>query len=330
MGKGIKMRSATDRQGNAYTVEQLQSLHDRQQQVPELICSYEVCGCDVRFVSRYQQNRKNRIEPVDVPAYIGLTSDSEHAVGCGYDASKQIVTIAARSDKDFLAALDNGKRELRLLLLHNGLTRPGLSGDKPRPGSSSAPGLRGGTSTTVLASGEKLSSYLHTTADLLELRALCESDEVIAAELTLRFGTKRLSWDNFFFERDRSDDAWAAIKAGGANMHPIALVGEVKSHYIPGPDAKYKSCFLNCRPLYRSTTDRDCVDVFEISVSHLDGRWLSTFPDGTEIVMFGLWELADVVETQGKNRFDSNRKTTYITHKMKLRPKFMRQVIAVK
>lgn len=65
------MRSAQDRHGNPYSVEALQAMHDRQQTIPDLICDHPPCGCDLRFVPRYQQNRANRIEPIDVPAYIG-------------------------------------------------------------------------------------------------------------------------------------------------------------------------------------------------------------------------------------------------------------------
>lgn len=134
MGKGIKMRSAQDRHGNPYSVETLQAMHDRQQTIPDLICDHPPCGCDLRFVPRYQQNRANRIEPIDVPAYIGLTSDSEHITGCRYDAPGRITAIVAQSDPDFIKALDDGKRELRLLALHNGLGGRSLSGVTSAPG----------------------------------------------------------------------------------------------------------------------------------------------------------------------------------------------------
>ena len=84
----------------------------------------------MRFVHRYQQNRSNRIEPIDVPAYIGLTSDSEHVAGCRYDAPGRLTAIVAGSDPDFIKTLETGKRELRLLVLRNGLRGKGLSGTR--------------------------------------------------------------------------------------------------------------------------------------------------------------------------------------------------------
>ncbi|MGZ7278156.1 hypothetical protein ACXWOP_09540, partial [Streptococcus pyogenes] len=81
----------------------------------------------------------------------------------------------------FLNALEDGRRELRLLALHNGLRKHGLSGNAPTVnGSASAAGTTK-MATEVIASDKRLDSYLRTTADLLVLRAMCESDALLAA-----------------------------------------------------------------------------------------------------------------------------------------------------
>jgi hypothetical protein len=328
------MRSALDRGGKTWTIEALQALHDAQRDIPDLVCDHPPCGCAVRFVHRYQQNRSNRIEPIDVPAYIGLTSDSEHIAGCRYDAPGRLTAIVAQSDPDFLRELDTGKRELRLLVLHNGLRGKGLSGATPaRPGTGT--GAPGGASTTtnatvyVVESGKRLSSYVRTTADLVALRARCESDAFLASELILRFGTRRIAWKNFFFEREQYDEAWELMREGGTNAFPIALAGAVRSHYVPSPEAKYKNAFLNCHPLFRKTGDPDRVETFEASVAHEDATWLSGFPAGTEVVMFGLWRVQDKMEKQGKDPRNPSKAVTYVTYKLMLEPKFRRQVIRI-
>lgn len=329
MSKGIKMRSAKDRNGRSYTVETLQQMHDDGLTVPDLVCDHPVCGCAVRFVPRYQQNRANRIEPVDVPAYIGLVKGSEHAAGCRYDAKGQLTVIAAQSDPDFLKAIDDGKRELRLLALHNGLHHRSLSGQPSadlggKPSSSPA----GNTTTQIVPSDKKLDSYLRTTADLVALRAACESDALLAAEVTLCLGTKRIPWKNFFFERERFDEAWEQVRAGGTNPYPIALAGKVKNHYQPPAGPKAKSSFLNCHTLYRHTDTPDRLEAFEVSIAHPDGQWLTGFPKGSEIVMFGIWKAYDVEEKRAPAKRDPSRIITYVTHKLLLSPKFKRQVIA--
>lgn len=332
MGKGIKMRSARDGLGNVHTVDSLQALYDSEQGIPDLFCDHAPCGCAVRFVRRSQQNRANRTEPIDVPAYIGLTSNSEHVPGCRYDAPGRIKTIlAAESDPDFVAALDGGKRELRLLALHNGLNGRNLSGHTTSPIVMPSPPTGAGTwgPRRFIPTGEKLDSYLRTTADIVALRAICESDAPLAAELTLKLGPKRIPWDQFFFDRDRYDEAWELVRAGGANAYPIALAGEVKSHHSPAPGATYKSSFLDCRPLYRRTDDPNRLEVFEVSVMDLDAAWLAGFPVGSTVVMFGLWTLKEPTASTSPSRHAPNRTTTFVTHKLTLRPKFKRQVAAV-
>ena len=323
------MRSARDRSGHIHTVESLQRLNDGGHAIPDLFCDGHECACAVRFVSRYQQNRANRIEPIDVPAYIGLIGGSEHAPGCRYDAKGKLTAIVAQSDPEFLSALEDGKRELRLLALHNGLHRFGLSGYMPPAGDGRPAQAVSKTTTDFATSERKLDSYLRTTADLVVLRALCDSDALLASELTLRLGPKRIPWNRFFFEPERFDEGWEQVRNGSAALYPLVIAGVVRSHHHPLPDAKYKSSFLNCFSLYRRTADADRIETFEVSVAHADGTWLAGFPADSEVVMFGLWKAADATVKTAPDKHDRTRTITYVTHKLTLAPRFKKQVIAV-
>ncbi|WP_454709181.1 hypothetical protein [Delftia acidovorans] len=329
MGKGIKMRSAKDHRGHTYTVETLQRLKDAEGAAPPLLCDDPSCACSVRFVPRHQQNRSNRIESIDVPAYIRLSTGSEHAEGCRYDAAKRFTAIADQSDPEFLSALGDGKRELRLFALHNGLRKPGLSGDASVAAGNRPAAKAGSSSTDFAASERKLDSYLRTASDLVVLRAMCESDALLAAELTLRMGAKRIPWKQFFFEADRLDEAWEFIRRGGEAAHPIALAAAVRHHHSPGPGATYKSSFMNCFSLTRKTADPRRLETFEISVAHADATWLSSFPVGSEVAMFGFWKAADAVERVVPDKRDKSQSTTYVTHKLTLLPRFKKQLASV-
>lgn len=329
MSKGIKMRAARDRRGHSHTVEELQRLTDAGGTAPDLRCDDPSCGCDVRFVPRYQQNRANRIEPVDVPAYIGLTRGSEHAAGCRYDASGRLKIIAAQSDPEFVRALEDGKRELRLLALHNGLRKSGLSGHACGPQNAAAGAGQSRMSTDVVASDKKLDSYLRTTADLVALRAMCETDALLASELILRLGTKRIPWKQFFFEHDRFDEAWETVVKCRDAPYPMALNGTVRSVHRPPAGAKYKSSFLNGRPLYRKTDDPLRIESFEVSIAHSDGAWLDSFAPDTELVLFGLWRADAPIERTVPDKHDRTRTITYVTYKLTLTPKFKKQVVSV-
>jgi hypothetical protein len=325
MSNGIKMRNAVDKPGNPYSTATLQSLHDAGTPIPALFCSDPTCRKPVRFVPRHQQNRKNLVKPVDVPAYIGLTSGSTHQTGCRFDADKRITVIVDESDPDFLAPIAAGQHELRLLLLHNGLSNQPISGGNPN-----GPPVTGPDSVSrkYVPSGKKLEAYLRTTADLLELRELCDSDTDLARRLTIRFGGKHIRWNDFYFEKDNYCDAWEAVKCGGGQLHPIALLGEVKSVVPPKAGTGYTSVYLNCKSAYHSTDNPDKLDVYEVSVQHTDAKWLAGFALGTRILMFGLWEYKDAMESKPKAAGIGKPPPTYITHKLILRPKFKQQLHA--
>ena len=160
MSKDIKMLSAVDAHSTPHTVDGLQRHYDNEQAIPGLFCDSPNCGRAARLVKRHSKNRKDRVEPIQVPAYIGLIRDSEHVLGCRYDAPSRLrLILAAASDLNFMHALDDGKRELRLLILHQDLKGRGACGNAaattpPPTGGSSA--LR---STGFQATREQLDSY---------------------------------------------------------------------------------------------------------------------------------------------------------------------------
>jgi hypothetical protein len=327
MSNGIKMRSAKDRHGRSYTVEELQRLTDAGNPEPDLLCDDPACGCNVRFVSQHKKNLRG--EPVEVSAYIRLDRKSEHVAGCRYNAAGRLKIILAQSDPEFLKALDDGKRELRLLALHNELHRLGLPGNAPmRQGADSSSSTRK-TTTAVFPSEKRLDSYLCTTTDLLALRARCESDAFLAAELVLRLGTKRIPWPQFFFEHGRFDEAWEFLAKGGNNPYPIALAGQVESFCPPPAGAHYETCYLNCRPQFRETDNPLRKESFRVSIAHPDAAWLGSFPKGSEIIMLGLWTAIGPDEKSGPIKLGQAGTMTYVNHTFRLSPKFKGQIVVI-
>ena len=154
------MRRAVGTHGTLHRIEGLQKRHDTQQTLPTLLCDSEGCGASVKFVAAD-------------PSYITLNKGAEHQPGCRYNAPGRMQAIlAAGSDPEFLPSLDDGRHELRLLLLQQALKRGGIE-------------------------QHTLDGYLGTLADLLVLRAMCESDDLVASQVTLRLGKKRVDWGKF-------------------------------------------------------------------------------------------------------------------------------------
>jgi hypothetical protein len=278
----------------------------------------------VRFVPRSQLNVARRIEPVDRAAYIGLTSKSEHVAGCRYAATAKLRTIfAAESDCNFLAALAHGRRQLRLLALHEGLAGSFVSSPFDRDVTNPPPIPQTKHPKQVLPNGEKLSSYLRTTADIVALRAACESNEVLASELELTWAGQRIGWDQFYFDRERYDEAWHRVTSIGESQHPIAIEARVSGVWLP--DKAGSSGYLNCAPLFLTTDDPNLRHAFDVSIAHRDTEWLSSFTKGSVLVLFGLW-------SHEKPAARKSTKSTHLNilfHKLILRPKFKRQVVLV-
>lgn len=325
MSKGIKMLFAVDARGARHSVDSLQTQNDNNQATPALFCDSSNCGSAVRFVKRHTKNRTDRVEPIQVPAYIGLSRGSEHILGCRYDAPGRLkLILAAASDPNFMHALDDGKRELRLLILHQGLKNKGASGNAATP-----PSITGNSPqrpTGFRATHQQLDSYLRTTTDLLALRAACDDDELLATQLILRFGKHTLAWKDFFFESGRYDEVWEKLAPAAQHDMPLALLATVKSHRSPPASAGYTKTYLNCEPQYNCTNDPNRQVYFEVSVGHEDGVWLQTFPVGSQLVMFGLWKRGKTNESTKPHARDAARLMTYVTHKLSLSPASKRQL----
>lgn len=331
MSKGIKMLSAVDAQGNAYTVDELQTRYENAQSIPALFCDDDQCGHAVRFVKWHTQNRKGRVAPIQVPAYIGLSRDSDHVLGCRYDAPGRLkLILAAASDPNFVHALDDGKRELRLLILYQGLqdlTTPGKA-NAPKPLAPDGSPAQG--PVEYRATKEQLDSYLRTTTDLLALRAACEDDQLLAASLTLRLGKHSIPWHDFLYEPGRYDEVWEKLAPNGSGHKlPLAIVGTVKSHKTPPAGANYTTTYLNCEAQINRTDDVNHREHFNITVSHSDGAWLQQFPVGSSIIMFGLWQRGATTQASKAHPANKERILTYVTHKLSLSPASKRQLAPV-
>lgn len=328
MSKGIKMLSAVDAFRRPHTLESLQTQEDNKQTIPGLFCDGGDCLVPVRFVPRGMRNNPGK-EPSDRAAYIGLTAatTSDHKPGCKYDALGQLKLIVAdQSDRDFMGALDAGKSELRLLLLHNRLGGKTLSGVET-PNQPPAGSAQTRQPTTYHLTDKKLDSYLRTTTDILKLRERCEADDVLRANLVLRLGEKKIRWSEFFFEPDRYEEAWGMVRRLDAQCHPFAIVGTVERLSSPKPGATQVNSYLNLVPERNSTDEHNVKHTFNVSIGHRESEWLEKLPAGTEIIAFGVWSATAPTSNDVPQRKDPGKLMTYVNHGLTLYPKFKAQII---
>ncbi|WP_282259970.1 hypothetical protein [Stenotrophomonas sp. PS02301] len=308
MSRGIKMRKAVGTHGTLHRVGDLQKRHDAQQTLPTLLC--DGCNVPVRFVPEHSRPGVDRAPPLHFPAYLALNKGTGHLPGCRYIAASHLqALLAAGGDPEFLPTLDDGKHELRLLILQQALKR-------------------GSAGPALLPADAPFDGHLRTLNDLLILQAMCEDDTLLTAQLTLRLGKKRVDWANFLYGQDRYDEAWERLGSASSEL-PLALLGTVRSHRTPQPGDPHRVTFLNCAPKYQHTGVTDRRDFYEVSVGHTDTAWLKSFPVGAEIVMFGLWRQGRSSTASRPHPTDPRRTITSITHKLALRPSFTGQLRVV-
>lgn len=297
------MRTAVGSHGTVHTPALLQKRHDARQTLPALFCDSPGCLAPACFIAEQAVAGTDRHGPVTVPAHIVLEQGAAHAPGCRYDPRGRLHGIlAAVADPGFLQTLDDGRQELRLLGLQQALKR----------GNATSP----------------LDDYLRTVGALAVLRALCADDTLLAAQLTLRLGKKKVAWDGFFYPQDRYDEACERV-ASMSSGFPLALAGTVRSHRSPQAGSGYGPTYLNCTAQYRHGDVANRHEYFEVSIGHDDAAWLQRFPVGSEIVMLGLWRLGSSQTATRPHPQDPRRMLSTVTHKLSLRPVSKAQLIAV-
>lgn len=294
MSREITMRRAVGTHGTLHRIEDLQKRHDAKQTLPTLFCDSEGCNAPVRFMP--------------AQGIIRLEKGAAHQPGCRYDAPGHLQSLlAAGADAAFLPAGVDGKHELQLLTLQQVLKRG---------------------ASAMQTSDHAFDRNLAIVSDLLVLRAMCPDDALLADQLTLRLGKKKVDWRNFFYEQDRYDEAWERLGSTSTEL-PLALVGTVRSHRSPQPGASSGATWLNCAPKYQLTDVTDRRDFYEVSVGHDDAPWLRSFPVGAEIVMFGLWRQGKTTTSSRPHPTDPRRTISSVTYKLALWPGFKRQLVAV-
>ncbi|HJW53984.1 MAG TPA: hypothetical protein VJ577_01800 [Burkholderiaceae bacterium] len=192
---GIKMGKAIDSAG----VEWIAEHYAKGKGKEPLRCVH----CPVQITHQSAHTRERDDKPVLVPAYFRLLPGGRHADGCKHAVSDEIKAIASES-KDLFESVRDGQYRLRLVMIRDALT--GLS-KKPSNGSNG--NQDGRTSKTYERSRSKLPAYINSAKRVLQLRALCDADDEIAAHLELVFeGNTIVPWSQFYFETERYLEAF--------------------------------------------------------------------------------------------------------------------------
>lgn len=299
---GIKMGAAFDSAG----VEWSADCYAKGRGKEPLSCIY----CRVEITHQSAHTRERDDKPVLVPAYFRLLPGGRHAVGCKHLVSDEIKAIA-RDSKDLIESIRDGQYRLRLVMIRDALN--GLS-KTPQRGGHNRTASRG--STTYQPSRSKLPAYINSAKRVLQLRALCDDDDEIAAHLELVFdGSLIVPWSQFYFETERYLDAYHTL-ARSTEQFPIALHGIVRSvRTVPSKNGQTNVLNL-AKPKYVPYADNPEVGVgVEASVWCEDADWLTGLNQGDEVIILGMWR-ARAAELSESSRPGQYRYKAFMTHKL--------------
>lgn len=312
---GIKMGSALDSVGVEWSAERYSKGKGKE----PLRCAH----CPVQVTHQSAHTRERDDKPILVPAYFRLLPGGHHAEGCKHAVSDEIKTIASES-KDLFESVRDGQYRLRLVMIRDTLAE--LSKKPSKAGSE--PGGRAGKKTYEQSRG-KLPAYINSAKRVLQLRALCDADDEIAAHLELVFeGNTIVPWSQFYFETERHLQAYLNL-ARNTVQHPIALHGTVKSKR-PVASKNGPTNVLNlAKPKYVPDAENPAMGIgVEASVWCEDADWLAELNEGDEVVVLGMWK-GKTGEPSNSSKPDQYRYKSFTTHKLSVWPVLVAQIARV-
>ncbi len=208
----------------------------------EVVCFDNRCLCRVKGVRAYPKTVGD--EQIIVPAYFSLWPNVEHAHSCRYNVEKTIKKFVARSkairqiDQSALPILEKigqgQAAEFRLHILMEALEKT-TYGIRPRKRSGSPIHRipQSPTGTEYIRTDKVLTPYFRTAKGILALVARIQSHPDLAAWITLKMGSQRIHWDEFFFDLEQYEALHQYLLAEKhlppslANLRPVALVARI-------------------------------------------------------------------------------------------------------
>jgi hypothetical protein len=311
---GVKMEWARDQNGRNWKAGDYQKGMGREPLLCEH-CSAKIGHCP-DYVSRILEEKQRR-----TPAYFRLQRAEEHESHCSFGVKEAITKIVSES-KQLFEKDESGRYRFRLMMVKEALTgASSASSDADEEDAAVTPSRR---ATSYQKSSNKLPSYINSAKRVLMLRAKCDSDAEMKANLELVFqGNTIVPWNLFYFETDRHMAAFHTVQDNTIE-HPIAVHG-----FLKPPKTNLKgiktSNVLNLQIGKRKTdpNDRDnCLSV-EVSIWSHKPDWFKGLKEDDEVIVLGLWK-ASREEPRASSR--EGRYKTFQTYRLSLNLSLQAQI----
>jgi len=290
---GSKIPEASLSSGNKVT-----AIHYEENPFGNLFCLSPSCDAQLSFVKRH--DRKYLSKTIEIAPCFRLKRSEEHSLDCKYNIGGQLNIIAKSSDSDVFSAVDKSKFEFRLHVLLKALwemSKLQIESKGKNWGGS-------GENNKNFKNSGKLSNYLRTLKQILELRTLCENNAELKSLVTLNYKGNKINWDRFYFDHE---NLTSFVKNYGTDKYtlPLAISGfiheirESKNPKFPYTVVELNSPFVapDNKGIIRKPVPQIILKK-ESLVAHIDPT--------KEYIFFGQWKVRENT-TKSKNENSDNR-----------------------
>jgi len=263
----------------------------------KLFCLSPSCSAQLSFVKRH--DRKYLSKTVEIAPCFRLKRYEEHSLLCRYNIGGQLNIIAKSSDSEVFSAIEKSKFEFRLHVLLKALWVMSKSQIESKGKSWGSTGDK----NKRFANSGKLTNYLRTLKQILELRTLCEDNKELKSLVSLNYKGNKINWDHFYFDHE---NLTTFVKNYGINKYtfPLAISGFIheirKSTNSKFPFTVVELCSPFVAPDKTGTIRKPIPQIIlkkEFLVKHIDPT--------KEYIFFGQWKVREKI-TKGRNENSDN------------------------
>lgn len=233
---GVKISRVRDKR----TLKRITTLDCEKGYKGEYICDSENCLAEMSFVAKHEKRRYEKV--FEVSSFFKLKEGYTHSSLCPFDTSGILKIIAKKSDSNVLEALNDGKFEFSLQILHQ--PKQTNLGEKNNGKNLNDSEAQIKKKQKEYISNGKMSNYINILNQILILRSQLEFNENISSQLRLKYQGKKIKWDNFYFADDQYQDLFI-LGMSEKISYPICLEGVVSKIDTPTEKFKYYSIKLS-------------------------------------------------------------------------------------
>lgn len=260
-------------------------------------CETTGCKAKLSFVSRH--NRRCTSKTIEIPPCFRLKPHEIHAEHCKYNIGGALRIIAKSSESEVFNAISEKRFEFRLHILIRALRE--LSDIEV--GKVSEGWGAGNESNKAFKNKGKLSNYLRTLKQIIEIRTLCENDDELKSLIILKFKGDKVPWSRFFFDDSNIDKF---IKYYGKDKYTIPLAISGNIYKIAEPSDNFPFHVVELHSPFVKPNEKGVIKRNIVQVVLKNPKLVGLLSIGDYFVFFGQWS---VVVKESKKKIGPNKNT---------------------